>query len=153
MLSRDTPVTPYTRPPVSTDSTTRDWPRDGNLTAICHIPPYSAIFRQVPPNSTKFHRILPSSTKFHQVPPNSAKFCQDHYLNPTLLRARVDQATELTIYTLLPRPLTFSPYATSWPPYTVYVYSLIISTLLYIIVAYTYSVTLIDYNNLKYFIL
>ena len=34
LLLQDTPVTPYTRPPVSTDSTTRDRPRDGNLTAI-----------------------------------------------------------------------------------------------------------------------
>src|ERR1700722_13990434 len=57
-LSRDTPVTPYTRPPVFTDSTTRDRPRDGNLTAICgnltaicHIPPNSAIFHRIPPSS------------------------------------------------------------------------------------------------------
>ena len=45
-MSRDTPVTPYTRPPVSTDSAIRDRSRDcRNLrqsTAICHVLPYSA---------------------------------------------------------------------------------------------------------------
>ena len=47
-MSRDTPVTPYTRPPVSTDSAIKDRSRDcRNLrqsTAICHILPCSAIF-------------------------------------------------------------------------------------------------------------
>jgi hypothetical protein len=45
-LLRDTPVTPYTRPPVSTDLATRDRSRDcRNLrqsAAICRSPPYSA---------------------------------------------------------------------------------------------------------------
>ena len=50
----DTPVTPYTRPPISTDLTTRDRPRDGNLTAICG-------------NLTAICHILPSSTKSCQV--------------------------------------------------------------------------------------
>ena len=50
-LSRDTPVTPYARPPVSTDSATRDRLRDcRNLrqsTAICYILPCPAEFCQV----------------------------------------------------------------------------------------------------------
>ena len=66
-MSRDTPVTPYTRPPVFTDSAIRDRSRDcRNLqqsTAICHI--------------------LPSL-------PNSAKFCQDHNLKPILPHIRVN---------------------------------------------------------------
>jgi len=45
-MLRDTPVIPYTRPPVSTDRTTGDRPRDGNLIAICRIPPQSAVFRR-----------------------------------------------------------------------------------------------------------
>ena len=36
-------MTPYTRPPISTDWTTGDWPQDGNLTAICRILPQSAV--------------------------------------------------------------------------------------------------------------
>ena len=43
----------------------------------------------------------------------SAKLCQDHSLSPILLYICIDQATKLTIYTLFPRFLTFSPYATS----------------------------------------
>ena len=47
-MSRDTPVTPYARPPVSTDSATRDRLRDcRNLrqsTAIYHILPCPAEF-------------------------------------------------------------------------------------------------------------
>ena len=61
----NTPVTPYTRPPVSTDSTTRDRPRDcRNLrqsTAICRSPPFSTKFHQIPLNSAKSNRILLSS--------------------------------------------------------------------------------------------
>jgi hypothetical protein len=65
-MSRDTPGTPYTRPPVSTDSATRGPTTRrqfaaiyGNLpfsTAICHILPHSATFCQV-------HRIPPSPAK------------------------------------------------------------------------------------------
>ena len=114
-------MTPYTHPPVSTVHKTaicRDlWQSNGNL-------PYSALFRQVPLNSAIFC----------QVPPNSAKFYQDHV-------PRVNQATKSTICTLSSRFPTFLPYATSWPYYTVHVHSLIISTLLYIIVAYIHSVT------------
>ena len=135
-MLRDTSVTPYTRLPVSTVSTSRLTTqsikaRNGNLrqfaitwrqsTAICRSPPYSAIFCQ--------------------SPPNSAKFCQDRSSNPILLRARVDRATRLTIYTLSSRFLIFSPHATSWLHHAVYVHSLIISTLLYIITAYARSVT------------
>jgi len=100
---------------------------------------YAAIWRQ----SAAFCHILPSPT-------NLAKFCQDRYLNPTLLYICVDQATKLTIYTLSSYFLTFFPYATSWLYYTVYVHSLIISTLLYIIITYTYSVTLRCVNPIYY---
>jgi len=119
VLLRDTSVTPYTRLPVSTDAARRDRPRDGNLPAI-----YG--------NLMAICRILPYS----------AKFCQDRSSNPILLRARVDQATKLTIYTLSPRFLTFSPYATSWLHHAVHVHSLIISTLLYITIACARSVTI-----------
>jgi hypothetical protein len=74
---RDTPVTPYTRPPVSTDLATRNRPGDGNLiaiygnlTAFCRILLYSA-------KSTKFYYILPSLL-------NPTKFYQDRYPNPIL---------------------------------------------------------------------
>ena len=69
-------MTPYTRPPVSTDSTTRDRLRD------C--------------------RNLRQFAVFHHIPPHSAEFCQDHDPNPILPRARVNQATKLTIYTIFP---------------------------------------------------
>jgi len=121
-------------PPVSTDAARRDRPRDDNLMAICRQS--TAIWRQ----SAAFCHILPS-------PPNPAKFCQDRYSNPILLRARVDQATKLTIYTLSSRFLTFSPHATSWPHHIVHVHSLIISTSLYIITAYTHSVTIFKYTG------
>jgi len=105
-----------------------DRPRDGNL-------PQSMAICRSPRQSAAFCHILPS-------PPNSAKFCHDRCPNPILLRARINQATKLTIYTLSSRFLTFFPYATSWPYHIVYVRSLIISTPLYIIVTRTYSVTL-----------
>ena len=70
-MSRDTPVTPYTHPPVSTDSATRNQSRDcRNLrqsTAICHILPYSAIFCL--PVSTAISAISATSI-------TSAEFCQ-----------------------------------------------------------------------------
>ena len=47
-MSRDTPITPYTYLPISTDLAIRDRSRDcRNLQqsmAICYILPYSAIF-------------------------------------------------------------------------------------------------------------
>ena len=84
-MSRDTPVTPYTRPPVSTDLAIRDRSRDcRNLqqsTAICHIlPTYFCCNICDIRNVHDFCRILPSL-------PNSAKFCQDYDLKPILPRA------------------------------------------------------------------
>jgi len=116
-------------PPTQQEETDRE-------TAICRQS--TAIWWQ----SAAFCHILPSPT-------NPAKFCQDRSLNPILLRARVDQVTKLMIYTLSPRFLTFSPYATSWLHYIVYIHSLIISTLLYITIACAYSITLY-YVNLIY---
>src|SRR6266550_9395588 len=88
-------MTPYTRPPVSTNLATRNRLRDGNLiaiygnlTAFCRILPYST-------KSTEFCYILPSLL-------NPTKFCQDRYLNPILPRTLINQATKLTIYTLFP---------------------------------------------------
>jgi hypothetical protein len=46
-MLRDTPVTPYTRPPISTDLATRDRPQDGNLQQSDGNLPHSAIFCQV----------------------------------------------------------------------------------------------------------
>ena len=138
-MSRDTPVTPYTRPPVFTDSAIRDRSRDcHNLrqsTAICHILP-TRFYRNICDirNVRDFYRILPSL-------PNSAKFCQDYDPKPILPCARVNRATKLMIYTPSSRFLISFPYAMSWFHHTVYVRSLIISTLLYIIVTRTHSVT------------
>ena len=59
-LLQDTPVTPYTRPPVSADLTTRDRLRD------CRNVRQFAVFHHIPPHSAKFcqvHRILPSSDR------------------------------------------------------------------------------------------
>ena len=59
-MSRDTPITPYTHPPVSTDLATRDRLRD------CRNLPYSAIF------------CLPVSTVISAVSAmsiTSAEFC------------------------------------------------------------------------------
>ena len=118
-------------PPVSTDAARRDRPRDDNLMAIHGNPRQFAAFCH----------ILPS-------PANPAKFCQDRYSNPILLRARVNQATKLTIYTLSSRFLTFSPHATSWLHHAVHIHSLIISTLLYIITACARSVTERSYSTI-----
>ena len=48
-LLRDTPVTPYICPPVSTNSTTRDRLRD------CRNLRQFAVFYYIPPHSTKFY--------------------------------------------------------------------------------------------------
>jgi len=95
-MSRDTSVTPYTRPPVPTCF--HLFP----LTQQEETDRETTIWRQ----SAAFYHILPS-------PPNPAKFCQDRYLNPILLRVYINQATKLMIYTLSSRFLTFSPYAMS----------------------------------------
>ena len=140
-MLQDTPVTPYTRPPISTDSATRDQPRDcRNLrqsTAICHILP-TCFYRNICDicNVCNFCRILP----------NSAKFCQDYNLKPIPPRVCVNQATKSIIYTLFSRFLISFPYVMSWLHHTVHVRSLIISTLLYIIVTRTHFVTLCCVN-------
>ena len=127
-MSRDTPVTPYTRPPVSTDSATRDRSRDCR-----NLRQSTAIYGNLPYSAMSCH-ILPSL-------PNSAKFCQDHDPKPILPRARVNRATKSMIYTPSSRFLISFPYATSWFHHTVHVRSLIISTLLHIISTRTHSVT------------
>ena len=123
LLNISVGVTGHPRDTLYTDSATRDQPWDGNLRQ-------SAIFRQ--------------------VPPNPAKLCQDHFPNPILLRARVDQATKSTICTLFSHFPTFFPYATSWFHHTVHVRSLIISTLLHIIATRTHSVTVGLYSAKLY---
>ena len=90
------------------------------------------------------------SAIFRQVPLNPAKLCQNHFLNPILLRTRVDQATKSIIYTLFSHFPTFFFYVMFWFHHTVHIYSLIISTLLYIIATYTYSVILYCVNYLYY---
>ena len=128
-MSRDTPVTPYTCLPVSTDLATRDRSRDcRNLRqsmAICHI--------------------LPSLL-------NSAKFCQDYDPKPILPYTHVNRATKSIIYTPSSHFLISFPYITFWFYYIVYIHSLIISTLLYIIATHTYSVILYYINHLYYYI-
>ena len=84
--------------------------------------------------SAMFCWILPSLL-------NSAKFCQDYDLKPILPYTRVNWATKSIIYTPSSRFFISFPYVMSWFHYTVYVCSLIISTLLYIIATCTHSVT------------
>jgi hypothetical protein len=125
-LSRDTLVTPCTRPPVSTDSAIRDRPRDGNLTAIWRQP--DGNLRQF----AAFCHILPSSARTA----TRILFCPVHVLTKQLSQRYIPLSS---------RFLTFFPYATSWLYHTVHVRSLIISTPLYIIFACTHSVTLLFY--------
>ena len=138
-------MTLYTRPPVSTDSAIRDRSRDcRNLrqsTAICHILP-TCFYRNICDirNVRNFCRILPSLL-------NSAKFYQDYDPKPILPHIYVNWATKLIIYTPSSCFLISFPYIMSWFYYTVYVYSLIISTLLYIIVTCTHFVTLCCVNH------
>ena len=75
--------------------------------------------------------------------PNSAKFCQDYDLKPILPRVRVNRAIKSIIYTLSSCFLISFPYVMSWFHHIVHVRSLIISTLLYIIVTRTHSVTIL----------
>ena len=137
-------MTPYTRLPVSTDSAIRDRSRDcRNLrqsTAICHILP-TCFYRNICDirNVYDFYRILPSL-------PNSAKFCQDYNLKPILPYTYINWVIKLIIYTLSSYFLISFPYVMSWLYYTVYIYSLIISTSLYIITTYTYFVILYCIN-------
>ena len=120
-------------------------------TAIYGNLPYSAMFCYILPtcfycnicnicNVCDSCRILPSLL-------NSAKFCQDYNLKPILPYIYVNWAIKLIIYTPSSRFLISFPYVTSWFHYTVYVCSLIISTLLYIIVTCTHSVTQLIVNR------
>jgi hypothetical protein len=107
------------------------------------------------PQSTAIYGNLPFSTIFYHILPNSAK--SDWIL---LSSARtITRSLFYPVYVLTKQPsqryipfspysLTFSPYATSWPYYIVYVYSLIISTSLYIIAAYARSVIGRDFTDL-----
>ena len=137
-MSWDTPITLYIHPPVSTDSAIY-----GNL-------PYSAIFCHILP--TYFYRNIYNIRNiynFCQILPsllNSAKFCQDYNLKPILPYIYVNWAIKSIIYTLSSRFLISFPYVTSWFHHTVYVHSLIISTLLHIIATHTYSVILCCVN-------
>ena len=149
-MSQDTPVTPYTCPPVSTDLAIRDRSRDcRNLrqsTAICHILPtcfYCNIYDIR--NVRDFYQILPSLL-------NSAKFCQDYNLKPILPHICVNWVIKSIIYTLSSYFLISFLYVMSWLYHTVYIYSLIIFTLLYIIATYTYSIILCCVNYLYYYI-
>ena len=98
VLLRDTSVTPYARPPISTDLATKDRLRDYcNLrqsTAICRSPPYSTILYYILPiyfyrniynirNVRNFCRILLSL-------PDSTKFCQNYNPKPILPRIRIN---------------------------------------------------------------
>ena len=148
MCSSD--LTPYTRLPVSTDLAIRDRSRDcRNLRqsiAICHILPicfYCNICNIC--NVRDFYRILLSLLNF-------IKFCQDYNLKPVLLYIYINWVIKLIIYTLSSRFLISFLYVISWLYYTVYVYSLIISTLLYIIATHTHSITLYCVNHLYYYI-
>ena len=145
-MLQDTPVTPYTRLPVSTDLAIRDRSRDcRNLRqsiAICHILPicfYCNIYDIR--NVYDFYWILPSLLNF-------IKFCQDYNPKPILPYIYINWVTKLIIYTLSSRFFIYFLYIIFWFHYIVYIYSLIISTLLYIIVTRTHFVTLYCVNHL-----
>ena len=112
---------------------------------FCHILPtcfYCNIYNIC--NVHNFYRILLSLL-------NSAKFCQDYNLKPILPYIYINWAIKLIIYTLFFCFLNSFPYIISWLYYIVYIYSLIISTSLYIIATYTHFVTLYCVNYyLKY---
>ena len=130
IVSRDTPVTLYTRPPVFTDLAIRDRSRDcRNLqqsTAIYSNLLYSAMFRHILP------------TCFYC---NIYNIRNDYNLKPILPYTCVNWAIKLIIYILSSCFLISFPYIMSWLHYTVYIYSLIISILLYIIATRTHFVT------------
>ena len=118
--------------------------------------PYSAIFYYILPtcfyynicnirNVRNFYRILPSLL-------NSAKFYQDYNLKPILPYIYINWATKSIIYTPSSHFLISFPYAMSWFHHIVHVRSLIISTLLYIIATYTYSVTEVLYSSIYRYI-
>ena len=77
-MSRDTPVTPYTRPPVSTDSAIKK--TDHEIAAIYGNLPF-------PPYSTTFHQILPSSDRIllsSARTTTQSLFCPVHVLTKQL---------------------------------------------------------------------
>ena len=100
--------------------------RDTPVTPYTHLPVFT--------DSAICH-ILPSLL-------NSTKFCQDYNLKPILPHTYINWVIKSIIYTPSPRFFISFPYIIFWFYYTVYVHSLIISTLLYIIATYTYSVTI-----------
>ena len=93
------------------------------------------------------------SAEFCRILPSSAKFCQNRHLSPALpvhSIVPINLVTKRTLYTLFLLFFTFFPYVMSWLHHTVYVCSLIISTSLYIIIAYTHSVTIVKVPVLDY---
>jgi hypothetical protein len=138
-MSQDTPVTPYTRLPVFTDSAIRDRLWDcRNLqqsTAIYSNLLYSAMFRHILP--TCFYR-------------NICDIRNNYDPKPILLYTRVNWVTKSIIYTLSSCFLISFPYVMFWLYHTVHIYSLIISTSLYIIATYTHFIILYCVNHLYY---
>ena len=113
---------------------------------------YSAIFYHILP--TCFYRNIyniRNDYNFCQILPNllnSVKFCQDYDLKPILPRVCVNWVIKSIIYTPFSCFLISFPYAMSWFHHIVYVRSLIISTLLYIIATCTYFVIGTQLNRL-----
>ena len=110
----------------------------GNLSAICLQYPQCPRPLPSPRNSTNFHR------KDNSTPPPESVCAQYHACPvpiPYLLYSCSlnNQVNNINSSPLFP---TFFPYIMSWLYYIVYIYSLIISTSLYIIVTCTHSVTL-----------
>ena len=98
---------------------------------------------------------LPVSTVISTISATSvtsAEFYQDYDLKPILPCIHVNWAIKLIIYTLFFCFLISFLYVIFWLYYTVYVHSLIISTLLYIIATCTHFVTLCYVNYLYYYI-
>ena len=134
LLSQDTPITPCTQPRT-------------------HLPIFTAICASCHSlqQSTVFHGNLLFSTAiccFLWQSAVSTKFCQVYgiLLNSTRTVIiysiiPINLATMLIIYTLFSLFFTFFLYIMSWSHYIVHIYSLLISTSLYIIVVYTHSVT------------
>ena len=104
-------------------------------TAICRSLPQSIISAK-PQNSTNFYckdNSIPNLSTYSTTPilylfRAYSLNNQVNNINPSLLS------------------LTFFPYITSWLYHAVYIYSLIISTLLHIIITHTHSVTLYCVN-------
>ena len=110
----------------------------GNLrqsAIFCHILPTCFYYNICNiHNVHNFYRILLSLL-------NSAKFCQDYNLKPIPPRTCVNWVIKSIIYTLSSCFLISFPYIIFWFHHIVYIHSLIISTLLYIITTRTYFMT------------